>query len=191
MLSRLGRHPEAIEEILQARELDPLSMTINNAVAVCYYMARRYDEAIAQLESNRSLSPAYHRTYWNLGRCYLQKKQYQQALAALQKARELSGDNAFMLAALAHAHGVAGERQQARQLLSELLEVSKKEYVSPMSLVLVYIGLQETQEALSWLEKSMGDQAGLLVWLKVDPEFDPLRSEPRFRETLAKVGLSD
>jgi tetratricopeptide (TPR) repeat protein len=177
--------------MLLARELDPLSLTINNALAVCYYMARRYDEAIAQLESNLSLSPAYHRTYWNLGRCYLQKKQYPQALAALRKAREISDDTAFMVAALAHAYGVAGQREQARQLLGELLELSKSEYVSPMSLVLVHIGLQQHQEALSWLEKSMDDQAGLLVWLKVDPEFDPLRSEPRFRATLAKVGLSD
>ena len=191
MLSRLGRHEEAIAEMLLARELDPLSLTINNALAVCYYMARRYDEAIAQLESNLSLSPAYHRTYWNLGRCYLQKKQYPQALAALRKAREISDDTAFMVAALAHAYGVAGQREQARQLLGELLELSKSEYVSPMSLVLVHIGLQQHQEALSWLEKSMDDQAGLLVWLKVDPEFDPLRSEPRFRATLAKVGLSD
>jgi serine/threonine-protein kinase len=189
MLSRLGRHREAIAEMEQARELDPLSMTINNAVAVCYYMARRYDDAIRQLESNRSLSPTYYRTYWNLGRCYLQKKQHQQALAAFQKARELSDNNSFMIAALAHAYADAGQNQQAWQLLSELLEISKKEYVSSMSIALVHIGLGENQAALTWLEKALGEQAGLLVWLKVDPEFDPLRSDSRFQKILARVGL--
>jgi serine/threonine-protein kinase len=191
MLSRLGRHGEAIAEMEQALELDPLSMTINNAVAVCYYMARRYDDAIQRLESNRSLSPTYYRTYWNLGRCYLQKKQHQEALAAFQKARELSDNNSFMIATLAHAYASAGRNQQAWQLLSELLEISKKEYVSPMSIALVHIGLGENQAALTWLEKALGEQAGLLVWLKVDPEFDPLRSEPRFQEILAKVGLGE
>jgi serine/threonine-protein kinase len=189
MLSRLGRHREAIAEMEQARELDPLSMTINNAVAVCYYMARRYDDAIRQLENNRSLSPTYYRTYWNLGRCYLQKKQHQQALAAFQKARELSENNSFLIAALAHAYAAAGQNQQAWQLLSELLDISKKEYVSSMSIALVHIGLGENQAALTWLEKALGEQAGLLVWLKVDPEFDPLRSDARFQKILARVGL--
>jgi TolB-like protein/Flp pilus assembly protein TadD len=191
LLSRLGRHREAIDEMQQARELDPLSITINNAVAVTYYMARRYEDAILQLEKNRALSPAYYRTYWNLGRCYLQKQQYPQAIAALQKALELSGNNSFMSAALAHAYASAGQNQQAWQLLSELLETSKTEYVSSMSLALVHIGLGENQAALGWIEKALGEQAGLLVWLKVDPEFDPLRSDPRFQQILTKVGLAD
>jgi serine/threonine-protein kinase len=189
MLSRLGRHREAIVEMQQARELDPLSITVNNAVAVCYYMARRYDDAIRQLESNVALSPSYYRTFWNLGRCYVQKQQHQQALANLQKARELSDNNSFMIASLAHAYAAAGQNQQAWQLLSELLELSKKEYVSSMSIALVHIGLGEKQAALTWIEKALGEQAGLLVWLKVDPEFDPLREEPRFQQILAKVGL--
>jgi TolB-like protein/Tfp pilus assembly protein PilF len=189
LLSRLGRHREAIHEMEQSRELDPLSLTITNAVAVTLYMARRYDDAIVQLEKNRALSPTYYRTYWNLGRCYLQKKQYQPAIAALQQARELSENNSFMVAALAHAYALAGQNQQAWQLLSELLETSKKEYVSPMSIALVHIGLGETQAALTWIEKALGEQAGLLVWLKVDPEFDPLRPDPRFQQILAMVGL--
>jgi eukaryotic-like serine/threonine-protein kinase len=189
MLSRLGRHREAIAEMEQAHELDPLSITINNAVAVCYYMARRYDDAIRQLESNRALSPTYYRTYWNLGRCYLQKKQYPEALENLQKARELSDNNSFMIAAQANGYARAGQNQQAWQLLSDLIETSKKEYVSSMSIALVQIGLGENQSALTWLEKALGEQAGLLVWLKVDPEFDPLRAEPRFQQLLEKVGL--
>jgi serine/threonine-protein kinase len=191
LLSRLGRHREAIDEMEQARELDPLSLTINNAVAVTLYMARRYEDSIRQLEKNRALSPTYYRTYWNLGRCYLQKQQHERAIAALQQALELSDDNSFMRAALAHAYASAGQNQQAWQLLSELLETSKTEYVSSMSLALVHIGLGENQAALGWIEKALGEQAGLLVWLKVDPEFDPLRSDPRFQQILEKVGLGD
>jgi serine/threonine-protein kinase len=94
-----------------------------------------------------------------------------------------------MVAALAHGLARAGQPGRARELLAELQRPSGGEFVSAMSVALVHIGLGDNQAALDWLEKALQEQSGLLVWLRVDPEFDPLRSEPRFHKILAQVGL--
>jgi Tfp pilus assembly protein PilF len=188
-LSRVGRHREAIREMERAREIDPLSLEVNNALAVTHYVARQYDKALRQLHSNLDLADDYYRTYWNLGRCYLEQGRFEEALDALQKARELSGNNPFMTAVLAHAYGRCGQEDRARELLEELRRLSTSRYVSPASVVLVHIGLDDRDAAFAALRDALRERSGSLVWLKVDPVFDRLRPDPRFPELLRQVGL--
>jgi tetratricopeptide (TPR) repeat protein len=190
-LSRLGRHAEAIEEVQRARELDPLSLAINNAVGIVYLMARRYDDAVKQLIANRELSEDYYRTYMNLGRCYVEQDKCQQALEALARASELSGENPFVVATLAHGYGRAGDKAKARELLSSLKEISTSKYVSPVSIALVQVGLEDHDAAFESLRAAVREHAGYLVWLKVEPVFDALRSDPRFNTLLAEVGFTE
>lgn len=93
------------------------------------------------------------------------------------------------MAMLGHAYALAGERGKAQEALAELHEMSKRVYFSPYFFAIVYVGLGEKEQALAWLEKTYQDRSSDLIWLKVEPLFDALRSEPRFQDLLRRVGL--
>ena len=95
----------------------------------------------------------------------------------------------MILSALGHAYAVAGRTQEARNELQELRLISKRHYVSPFYMALVYTGLGEKDEAMDWLEKAYQDRSNGLVFIKVDPELDSLRTYPRFQELLRRMGL--
>ena len=188
-LSRMERHEEAIEAIRRARDLDPLSLTISNAVGVVLHMARRHGEAIEQFRRNLELPESYYRTFYNLGRSYRELSEYDKAVAALDQARAMSGDRPFLAAALGHAYGRAGETRQAERLLEDVASRADSQYVSPASLALLYLGLEDFDAAFLQLDRAVEERAALLTWLRVDPIFDPIRERPRFAELLQKVGL--
>jgi tetratricopeptide (TPR) repeat protein len=206
-LSRVGRHDEAIEHMEQARAMDPLSLNINNAVAVLYYMARRYGDAIERCETNLELSSTYYRTYWNLGRSRLAKAEFGPAVEALERARELSREkppedqapnqpndlsleNPFMMAVLADGYARAGRTGEAHRVMDQLKAIGREKYVSPAAWAAVYLGLGDHDRAFEWLAKAVEERSSLLVWLKVDPAFDPIRGDRRFQKLLAAVGLN-
>ena len=188
-LSRMGRHAEAIEAMRRAHDLDPLSLTINNALGVVLYMGGRYEEAVSQLRSNLELDESYYRTYYNLGRCYLQQSRFSDAVAAFEKALQFSGNNPYVLACLRRAQAAGGDREPAEQLLREFSSRAAGQYVSPANRVLIYLGLGDKEQAFAWLEEAYKERSGMLSWLKVDPDFEPLRDDPRFDDLLAKIGL--
>ena len=188
-LARMGRHGEAIEARRRAHDLDPLSLTINNARGVILYMGGRYQEAVSQLRSNLELDESYYRTYYNLGRCYLQQGRFSDAVAAFEKALQLSGNNPYLLAYLRRAQAAGGEREPAEQLLREFSSRAGAQYVSPANRVLIYLGLGDGEQAFRWLEEAYKERSSMLSWLKVDPDFEGLRDDPRFDDLLVKVGL--
>ena len=96
-----------------------------------------------------------------------------------------------MLAGLGHAFAVAKRTPEARAILNQLLEESKKQYVAPFYIAQVYAGLGENEKAMDWLEKAYDDRSNGLVFLKVDPELDPLRSSPRFKDLQRKMHFPD
>jgi hypothetical protein len=107
----------------------------------------------------------------------------------LQKAVVLSGGSPLTRAELAFAYSMAGRKAAARKLLEELGELSKHEYVSPYLLATIHTGLGSKEQAFVWLEKATDDRDVELVYLKVDPRVDPLRSDPRFQDLLRRIGL--
>jgi hypothetical protein len=98
----------------------------------------------------------------------------------LQKALELSHSSPLTLSALAHAEALSGHHAAANKLLAQLEGPSKKQYVSPYYIAIVYLGLGKNELAMNWLEKAYTDRSNGLVFLKVEPELDPLRTNPHF-----------
>ena len=125
-----------------------------------------------------------------LGRAYEQKGMYPEAISEFRKALELSDGDTNELAALGHAYAVSHQETDARKILQELRERSKQTYVQPMSMALIHIGLSEKDQAFDWLQKAYEDRSAWLVYLKLDPFFDSIRSDPRFIELMRRVGLS-
>ena len=188
-LASLGRLDEGRAELDRARELDPLSLVIQSNVGMIAYFARRYDDALQELQQVLELDPKFPVTYWGIGMCYEQQKRYPEALAKFQKGIELSGRGTNGIASLAHAYGLAGQHNEAQKILAELKERSKTEYVSSYQFALVYLGLGQNDRAMLALQEAYRERSTLLGYLKMDPRFDPLRSDPRFRELLSLVHL--
>lgn len=185
----LGRFDEAAAELERAQELDPLSLIINANLGFRFYWARQYDQAIQHLQKTLEVDPNFPLVHSYLGLVYVQKGMYEEALAAVQRAHTLSGSR-HTGGPLGYTYGVMGRRQEAQAQLKALLEASEQEFVPPYYIALVYVGLGEADHAFQWLEQAYKDRSGYLFELKVDPMFDPLRSDPRFQDLLRRIRLS-
>jgi TolB-like protein/Flp pilus assembly protein TadD len=184
-----GRYAEAIAEIKQAQGLDPLSLVINMNVGWVFYFARQYDEAVEQCRKTLELDPNFPAAHWMLGQAYRQKGVYDEAIAEFQKALDLSGGDPTALAALGHGYAVAGKRSEAEKILNELKELSKRRYFPQYFIALIYVGLDNKNQAFESLEKAFAERSANLTVLKAEPMFDPLRSDARFQALLQRVGL--
>jgi len=184
-----GRTEAGIAEIQKAQDIDPLSLVINTDHGEFYYFARRPDEAITQLKKAIEMEPTFVRAHFLLARAYAQKGQCDEAVAEFQKARSLV-NGVEMLGALAQGYASCGRRADSQRVTSDLLEPSQQHYVSPHWLAATYAALGETDEAFKWLDKSFEMRFGPLIYLKVNPIWDPLRSDARFAERLRRVGLT-
>jgi serine/threonine-protein kinase len=184
----MGREDEALASIRRARELDPLSLVINTALGMQLYNVRRYDEAIVQLKKTLELNSQYVRAHVMLGACYVQKKMLAEAVEELELASRLAGGDE-LVPELGHAYAVAGQTDKARIVLERTLERRRTEYVSPVGLAFIYVGLGEENEAFGWLQRAYEERAQILDWLTVEPALDELRSDPRFLELVERIGL--
>ena len=190
LLSVIGRHEEAISRIKRAKELDPLSLIINTNVAWCLFFARRYDEAIVQFNKTLEMDPNYAVALSRLGDTYVQKRMYKEAISSFEKAVASSPHNTEILAHLGYAHGISGNREEAGKIMRRLLDDSAKFYVSEYDLALVFLGLGQKDDALDHLEQAYEKRASYLTLISVDPVLDALRSEPRFKSIISKLGVS-
>jgi tetratricopeptide (TPR) repeat protein len=176
----MGKFDDSFEQIKKARELEPLSISINTSIGWRLYLAREYDRSIAQLRDTLEMDPGSEWAHLNLGQAYEQKGQFGPAVEELEKALELSHASPLTLSALAHAEALSGNHPAANKRLTQLEELSKLQYVSPYYVAIVYLGLGKNETAMNWLEKAYADRSNGLVFLKVEPELDPLRTNPRF-----------
>jgi TolB-like protein/DNA-binding winged helix-turn-helix (wHTH) protein/Tfp pilus assembly protein PilF len=179
-LSAMGKFDDSFEQIRKARELEPLSISINASFGWRLYLGREYDRSIAQLRDTLEMDPAYEWAHLTLGQAYEQKGQFGLAIEELQKAVELSHSSPLTISALAHAEALSGNHAAANKLLTQLETLSKTQYVSPFYVAIVYLGLGKNDVAMNWLEKAYDDRSNGLVFLRVEPELDPLRTNPRF-----------
>jgi TolB-like protein/DNA-binding winged helix-turn-helix (wHTH) protein/Flp pilus assembly protein TadD len=179
-LMAMGRFQDGFNQINKARELDPLSISINFSLGWRLYLARQYDRAIAQLRNTLEMDPSYELPHLVLGQAYEEKRAFDLAIPELQKAVELSHGTPLMVSALAHAYGRGGRKEEAEKLLAQLERDAKTKYVSPYYFAIVYLGLGNNEQAMNWLEKAFADRSNGLVFMRVEPELDPVRSNPRF-----------
>ena len=120
-----------------------------------------------------------------------QKKEYPQAIAELEKAYELAGQNPLILSPLGSCYGGSGNKEKALSLLHRLNEAATQAYVAPMSWVMLYLGVGDTENAFEWLEKAAEARDILLYYLKVGPIYDSIRDDPRYADLLHRIGLGD
>jgi TolB-like protein/Flp pilus assembly protein TadD len=190
-LVSMGLFDQGLAEMKKARDLDPLSSIINTNLGLNFYWARRYDLAIGQLERALELEPNFFRAHLHLGMCYERKSMYREAVAELEKARSIS-ENSWTLAGLGHCHASFGARAEAERFLEQLLELSRHQYVSCAPIAVVYAGFgNRADQTMEWLEKAYDERSGLLIWLKVWPIFDYLRSDARFVGLLQRIGFAN
>jgi TolB-like protein/DNA-binding winged helix-turn-helix (wHTH) protein/Tfp pilus assembly protein PilF len=188
-LMAMGRTADSVEQIDKARELDPLSISINFSLGWRFYMARQYDRAIQQLRNTLEMDPSYELPHLVLGLSYAEKRDFGHAIPELRKAVELSHGTPLMTSALANVYARSGNKAEAEKLLADLSAESKRQYVSPYYFAVVYAGLGRPEEAINWLEKAFADRSNGLVFLKVEPELDGLRSNPRFGALQQKLNF--
>jgi tetratricopeptide (TPR) repeat protein len=189
-LSLVARFDEAVREIERARELDPLSLRINREVGTILYYAGHYDRAIAALQKTIEMEPNTIWAHLYLGAVYLEKSMYHEALAEFQKEREVPGGfKSFAEMGIGCTYALMGKRDEARKALENLLQRSKEVYVQPISLATVYFALGETDLAFEWLDKAYEERDFTLTYLKAEPIFRIMASDPRYAAMLKKIGL--
>jgi serine/threonine protein kinase/Tfp pilus assembly protein PilF len=186
------RYDEAIDEIKRAYELDPLSLVINRNLGQVLYRAGRYDEALEALNKTLEMDPTFSATHLYLGSVYLQKSRYEDALAEFQKEKEYSkGWGTRAEAWIGVAYMKLGQREKTQEILDELIKRSKQTYVRPTSIAMLYFILGEDDQGFQWLEKAYEEYDSFLRLIRTDLIFDRVRSDPRFREILRKMGYGN
>jgi serine/threonine-protein kinase len=185
----MGRAAESVDQATRAQALAQLSPVVNANLGWALYFERRYDEAITQCVHALDLDTHALMTYTVLGQAYVAAARYDDAISALHSAVGFSGGASFTSAALGYACGKAGKRREARKILNELHERSTANYVSPFCVALVHIGLGDKDQALECLDRAYEEHSHWLVYAKVWPLLDDLRSDARFAALLGKVGL--
>jgi len=185
-----GRFDEALAEMNRAAELNPMSPPLNLALGYRFYYAHQYPAAIEQIQKTLAMDPAFVPAHLFLGRAYEQKGAYPDAIAEMRKALELSEGDTNELAALGRAFAVGHQPEEAKKILDQLKERSQQTYVQPGLIAAIHIALGDQNQAFDWLQKAYEDRSAGLLYLKIDPAFDSLGSDPRFIDLLRRVGLN-
>jgi tetratricopeptide (TPR) repeat protein len=188
-LAPMGRLEEALAETRRARQLEPLSAVYNAFVGATLYFARRHDEAIEECRKTVDLHPDFGVARWYLGRAYLQKGRHHEALAELQKAVTLSGGSPLMKGTLGVGYAMAGDRAAAQATLDELETLRAESYASALDFADIHVALGDRESAFRWLDEAAAERAFHLIYLRVWPELDPLRPDPRFKALVLRLGL--
>jgi len=183
------RLDEALSELKRAQDLDPLSPLMTTFLGETLYFARRYQEAEKQCQKALELQPNFHVAHWHLGMIYEQEGKYEQAISEHEKAVEFSGGSPRLIAAFGHALALAGKSENALQVIAQLDQISKHGYVSPFELSTIYVALGKNERAFELLDDAYNERSLGITWLKVRPEFDPIRKDPRFVNLIRRIGL--
>ena len=187
----LGRFDEALSESERARQLDPLSLIIAADNGAILYFSRQYDRAIERFHNVLQKDPNFGRAGGLIIYAFVEKGMFSQALAAAETSHRLYGEGPWYWSMLAYSYGRAGQLERARRELENLEKRSRHEQLDPVIMLWAHLGVGDKEEALADLEKAYSQHFGILTTLKVEPAFDPLRSDPRFQDLLRRVGLAD
>jgi tetratricopeptide (TPR) repeat protein len=186
-LALLGRNEDALAEMRKAANLDPLSLNINSDLAELLLIAHFPDESIQQSRKTIDMDPGFPAAHNQLAQGYLAKDMYAEAIAELQKAILLSGDSPIFTANLARAYVETNRKVDAVELLNDLKRSSVPGYPLAAEIAMVYTALGDKDQAMTWLERGYEERFNPGVLLR--PCFDPLRSDPHFKDLVRRIGL--
>jgi TolB-like protein/DNA-binding winged helix-turn-helix (wHTH) protein/tetratricopeptide (TPR) repeat protein len=182
------RFQAAVDHILRARQLDPVSGLIAADAAWVFYLKRDYDQLFEHAKAAVELAPNYWLGHLQLGLAYEMKGDFARALQELEQARRMD-DNSAVLEMLAGTYAAAGRPAEARKITEEMVKLSTKRYVCAYEVATTYAGLRDRESAFLWLRKSLDERADCSPWIAADPKLDSLRDEPRFQDLLRRLGL--
>jgi tetratricopeptide (TPR) repeat protein len=185
--SNAGRHEHALSLIIQARTLDPLSGLITAMEGQMLFHAGRTDDAIVRLRDAIELEPRSRVAHLFAARAYLEKGLFNMAASEAETARLLTPINTQAAAFETCANARRGKRREAETTRAELVRLSREQYVSPYHLAIACNGLNEPSEALAWLERAFEARDPMMVFLNIEPTWNNLRDEPRFRALLKRM----
>ena len=190
-LTLQGRFIDAKPYLERSIELDPLSIVKKVSLGNAFYYERDSASAIDIYEQSLHMDPNSGLAHWALGNALLQAGRTGEAIAEYEKAIPLSGDSPDEVASLAFAYAVAGRKDDAIRMIGDLKKRSSRAYTPTALIASVYGALGDRDTAFEFLEQAFRERDSLLVYLKVEPSFDPLRTDPRFAKLITRIGLDN
>lgn len=188
-----GRHEEAMKHARRAVELDPLSNFPRGQLAFALQLAGRYEEAAEVAREAIALDTTYDVAYYRLIWALYELGRHDEAIATVERVLEVFASDydprLQVFAAELYAH--VGREEEARSLLSDVLEMASSVHVIPASVASIHVGLGENEEAMSWLQRAYEARDPNLTYLMVLPRMRPLRDEPGFQELVDRLDLPD
>jgi len=189
LLSNVGRHEEAVIEIKRALELDPPNPLLNAMQGQILCLAGRLDESTQKLKATIDLDPNFWLAHLFISRNYAIEQRWDEAIASAAKARDITTGNSEAIATVGYALAKSGKIEEARKVLRDLENKSSSHYVSAYAMAQIHLGLGDRAKALDDLERAYQQRDTLMVFLKVEPRWNELRSEPRFAELIKRMNL--
>jgi TolB-like protein/DNA-binding winged helix-turn-helix (wHTH) protein/Tfp pilus assembly protein PilF len=185
----MGRNQESLLESEHYLRLDPLSVAANNHLGYYYLATGQYDLAIEQEHKALRIEPNYYDAILFLGEAYRHRGMPQEALAQYEKQMTLEGASPYWIKSLRTAYQTNGWKGYFQKILDRDLETSTREYVSPYGIAVDYALVGDQTEAFRYLDKACEERDIWLTWIKVEHDFDALRSDPRYADLLRRMGL--
>ena len=183
------RFDEAIEQLKIALQLDPLALWGNAQLGFIYFLNRQYEQAVAQLLKTLELDDCFYLAHTFLGAVYSQLGKLKEALAALEEAQKQGGEGTRVLGWLALVNAQLGRKKKVLTIVQELEELSQSRYVCPLDLARAYLGMSDSGQTLTYLERAAERRCGRLISAVVDPTYDLVSSDPRFARLRARMNL--
>jgi serine/threonine-protein kinase len=185
----MGRFDEAIAEAKKALELDSLSLIINAVLGGVYYFAGMLPESIEQFRRTIEIDPQFSVTYLFQAGALEAMGREKEAVDSLKKLVMLTGKSPFALGYYGGALALAGQKDQALKILDDLEQLSRKRFVSPLYIAMVYIGFDDKDKAFEYLEKAYEERESFMAFIHTWPQFQGLRSDPRYEALVKKMGF--
>lgn len=185
----MGRLDDALEQMLLAQSLDPVSSIIARDVAVIQYYRREFDAALEQCDHTIELNPHFAPAYLTLGLIQEQRREFDEAAAAFRRAVELAPNSLRMQSALARTLALSGKPEPAVDALLTLEQLASSRYVSPVEFMTTAFAAGDREAGFRWLAKACDERCFEMITLKVDPRFEPLHGDARFLAAVQRIGL--
>ena len=186
-LIETGQYSEGIAELRKAASLDPLSLIVGADLADALSIDHRFDASVQQSRITLNLAPDFAIAHYELAQAFEQKGLHQDAIDELRKAIELSGHGGTLDSNLAYVYAVTGRTDEARKIASDLESRHDRDSAIDANIALIYVGLHDHDQAMSWLNKAYDARFNPSILLR--PAFDELRSDARFQDLVSRIGL--
>ena len=188
-LGQVGRIDESLAEAGRCRALDPLSLIGTYSVGLAHYFGRRYDAAAEFAQKALEIDLKFPSGRRLLGQTYAAQGRADEALAEMVRLNANAPRNWLHLGLLANAYGRANQPARAREILDGMIQESTTTFVPAAQIAIGYIGVGDRDAAFAWLDRAVVEHSQALNFLKTDPMFDSIRSDPRYAALIRRVGF--